>query len=871
MGAAFGTPAERRQRAARRTVGAGVPRQLALHRRGGRLLGVVQPALDVRPPVEPGDRGAVLPPVAARGRRRVAVGAAAAARALRRHVRRRHRRLVRSRCCCSPTAATRPGCTWAPTPGRRRCSPVRWPPRRRAAGSSPRWSPGSGADGVAAGGRRRARAVVVGRRRRGAARRGCTAAGCCCTRWRAPWSSSWSSRRHRRRAGAASSGGGRSAWIGVISYGLYLWHWPVYVVAVARAHGPRRGRPLLALRIAVSAGFAVASFRLVENPIRRRAAWARGAGRRRRPSRRAVAARRRRARRCCRRRPPRSPPSTRLGRRVAPVSTPRPPTGDDHHRGSRRRPRRRAARRAPPAPTAARRRRPPAPRRRRPRADDDRPAATTTHRRRWRRSATPCWAGDSIAWDMAPGGRRVAGRRGCRRSTRRRGVRRPPARRARRGYTDSSTRCVCGSRSDGADTVIMQLSVWDARLRPAEQGAALAAHARRRRRSRRPPRLRRPPGRRATRDERRRRDDGRGGRALDAADPEQRRASSTRRRCGDRRRCIDLDGDGTPERKRDLIHVCPSGAARFGAWLAGELAARFEAVTPAPPTDWAGRPVGHRRPLRHARRRLRAPSADWHGVRHRAATTMRATRSWPASVSAPDSSRHGDAAVAVAGLPPLARPPRVVAGLARRGAPGRRRGTRRRRARRIAGPRRAATTATASRRLRLGERREARRRAPPADSTTCSRVDLVDQPRPGADGSSHHAVVERRPAHRTAVLAGAQLDRPPPPARRLVGDDEHAEAVVVRPARPRPPRSRRARPRPATTRGDPTAAVTRHAPRHRRRTIAGDRERTPAATTTTGSAGPGCGGRRRTTTAVIEHADRRRPSSTQRAVRVEPR
>jgi hypothetical protein len=50
---------------------------------------------------------------------------------------------------------------------------------------------------------------------------------------------------------------------------------------------------------------------------------------------------------------------------------------------------------------------------------------------------------------------------------------------------------------------------------------------------------------------------------------------------------VDLDGDGTPERKRDLVHVCPSGAARFAAWLTGELSSRFAAVTPAPPTAWA--------------------------------------------------------------------------------------------------------------------------------------------------------------------------------------------------------------------------------------------------------------------------------------------
>ena len=50
---------------------------------------------------------------------------------------------------------------------------------------------------------------------------------------------------------------------------------------------------------------------------------------------------------------------------------------------------------------------------------------------------------------------------------------------------------------------------------------------------------------------------------------------------------VDLDDDGTPERKRDGVHVCPSGAARFGMWLVAELASRFDGATPTPPTEWA--------------------------------------------------------------------------------------------------------------------------------------------------------------------------------------------------------------------------------------------------------------------------------------------
>jgi peptidoglycan/LPS O-acetylase OafA/YrhL len=56
---------------------------------------------------------------------------------------------------------------------------------------------------------------------------------------------------------------------------------------------------------------------------------------------------------------------------------------------------------------------------------------------------------------------------------------------------------------------------------------------------------------------------------------------------GDEPGVRDLNGDGTPERKRDGIHVCPSGAASFGAWLADALAARFDGVTPGDPAVWA--------------------------------------------------------------------------------------------------------------------------------------------------------------------------------------------------------------------------------------------------------------------------------------------
>ncbi len=57
-------------------------------------------------------------------------------------------------------------------------------------------------------------------------------------------------------------------WIGVISYGLYLWHWPVYV-ALSRGRTGLDGPALLAVRLACTVAIATASYYLVELPVRR--------------------------------------------------------------------------------------------------------------------------------------------------------------------------------------------------------------------------------------------------------------------------------------------------------------------------------------------------------------------------------------------------------------------------------------------------------------------------------------------------------------------------------------------------------------------------------------------------------------------------
>jgi len=66
---------------------------------------------------------------------------------------------------------------------------------------------------------------------------------------------------------------------GVISYGLYLWHWPV-VVATAPADPAAGALSLVALRLALTVGLATAMYLVVERPIRegrlpviRRSSW----------------------------------------------------------------------------------------------------------------------------------------------------------------------------------------------------------------------------------------------------------------------------------------------------------------------------------------------------------------------------------------------------------------------------------------------------------------------------------------------------------------------------------------------------------------------------------------------------------------------
>jgi peptidoglycan/LPS O-acetylase OafA/YrhL len=64
-------------------------------------------------------------------------------------------------------------------------------------------------------------------------------------------------------------GNGVVTWIGVRSYALYLWHWPIYVLTRPRLDWPIAPLPDLAIRLGLTFLAADLSYRFVEVPIRR--------------------------------------------------------------------------------------------------------------------------------------------------------------------------------------------------------------------------------------------------------------------------------------------------------------------------------------------------------------------------------------------------------------------------------------------------------------------------------------------------------------------------------------------------------------------------------------------------------------------------
>ncbi len=58
-------------------------------------------------------------------------------------------------------------------------------------------------------------------------------------------------------------------WIGVRSYGIYLWHWPIFMVTRPGLDVALEGGELLAVRLAATVALADLSYRYVEKPVRR--------------------------------------------------------------------------------------------------------------------------------------------------------------------------------------------------------------------------------------------------------------------------------------------------------------------------------------------------------------------------------------------------------------------------------------------------------------------------------------------------------------------------------------------------------------------------------------------------------------------------
>ncbi|MYK25589.1 MAG: acyltransferase, partial [Dehalococcoidia bacterium] len=57
-------------------------------------------------------------------------------------------------------------------------------------------------------------------------------------------------------------------WVGVRSYGIYLWHWPVMVLTRPGVDVPFDGIALFAMQVAITLALAEASYRWVEKPVR---------------------------------------------------------------------------------------------------------------------------------------------------------------------------------------------------------------------------------------------------------------------------------------------------------------------------------------------------------------------------------------------------------------------------------------------------------------------------------------------------------------------------------------------------------------------------------------------------------------------------
>ena len=399
-------------------------------------------------------------------------------------------------------------------------------------------------------------------------------------------------------ASTAGSGPARSvrvlgwrplAWVGTLSYGLYLWHWPIYVVVSPERAG-FDGPGLLSVRLGLSFAAAIVSLRLVENPIRYRAVWARG--------RRGAVALVLSISALLTMLVLLPEPATEIAR-FEPTSLPTPatpetPTPAPDAPDSPDSPEvtevtavaEPADEDTPTAPDAAS---VPsvAPAAADESSEDGTDATPTAPEPAVRETiSTVLWAGDSVAADLALGVEASLGAAGVpvdptgafpgifvtADGDRRLSVQLPPK---------------LGRRP--ADTVIMLLSGWDTEVDSETYRTALVelvdtvvdAGAKRMVLVTAP----------SHPDDERDRELHRLADVAAAIARDDERVhfidSSAVWTSPD---VLDANGDGAPERRRDGVHLCPAGSAGFAAWLVAKLATRFDGLAPVEASAWAAGP-----------------------------------------------------------------------------------------------------------------------------------------------------------------------------------------------------------------------------------------------------------------------------------------